>query len=89
VLKLAQPPPGGPYTGTFTVTASGGQVSYSIAVPTSEQAYFSLSPLRGTLQAGASQVITVIVNGRPPYFSNPVTVAPGGIVVTLDYPPSG
>jgi RNA polymerase sigma factor (sigma-70 family) len=89
VLKLAQPPPGGPYTGTFTVTASGGQVSYSIAVPTSEQAYFSLSPLRGTLQAGASQVITVIVNGRPPYFSNPVTVAPGGIVVTLEYPPSG
>jgi RNA polymerase sigma factor (sigma-70 family) len=89
VLKLAQPALGGPYTGTFTVTAAGGQVSYSIAVPTSEQAYFSLSPLRGTLQSGASTVITVIVTGRPPYFRNPVTVDPGGIVVNLEYPPSG
>jgi hypothetical protein len=89
VLKLTQPAPGGPYTGTFTVTAVGGQVSYSIAVPASEQPYFSLSPLRGTLQSGASQVITVIVTGRPPYYRNPVTVEPGGIIVNLEYPPSG
>jgi RNA polymerase sigma factor (sigma-70 family) len=79
----------GPYTGTFTLIAVGGPVSYSIAVPASEQAYFSLSPLSGTLQAGVTQPITVTVTGRPPNFSNPVTIDPGGITVILDYPPSG
>jgi hypothetical protein len=86
-------PLGGPYTGTFSLTAQGGPVTYSISVPGSEQAYLSLTPLTGTLQAGASQVITVTLipnpNGPPPVFSNPVIVDPGGITVILEYPPSG
>jgi hypothetical protein len=68
-------------------------VTYSISVPGSGQAYLSLTPLTGTLQAGASQVITATLipnpNGPPPAFSNPVIVDPGGITVILEYPPSG
>jgi RNA polymerase sigma factor (sigma-70 family) len=102
-LSVTPPPPaavhltqsslGGPYTGTFTLTAQGGSVTYSISVPSTEQAYLSLSPLTGTLQAGTSQVITATLtpnpNGPRPLFSNAVTVEPGGITVTVDYPPSG
>jgi RNA polymerase sigma factor (sigma-70 family) len=92
-VRLTQSPLGGPYTGTFTLTAQGGPVTYSISVPASEQAYLSLSPLTGTLQAGISQVITATLtpnpNGPRPLFSNPVTVEPGGTIVHVDYPPSG
>jgi RNA polymerase sigma factor (sigma-70 family) len=92
-VRLQQSPLGGPYTGTFTLTAQGGPVTYSILVPASEQAYLSLSPLTGTLQAGTSQVITATLtpnpNGPRPAYSNSLTVEPGGINVTVDYPPSG
>ncbi|HTA01687.1 MAG TPA: sigma-70 family RNA polymerase sigma factor [Streptosporangiaceae bacterium] len=92
-VRLQQSPLGGPYIGTFTLTAQGGPVTYSILVPASEQAYLSLSPLTGTLQAGTSQVITATLtpnpNGPRPAYSNPLTVEPGGINVTVDYPPSG
>ncbi len=92
-VRLMQSPLGGPYTGVFTLTAQGGPVSYSISVPSSEQAYLTLSPLTRTLQAGKSQVITATVtpnpNGPPPAFSNPVTIDPGGVTVILEYPPSG
>jgi RNA polymerase sigma factor (sigma-70 family) len=91
VIRLAQSTPGGPYTGTFTLTAQGGPVSYSISVPSSEQAHLSLSLLTGTLQAGMSQVVTVTPNpsNPPPVFYNPVTVDPGAITITVYYPPSG
>jgi RNA polymerase sigma factor (sigma-70 family) len=84
---------GGLYTGTFTITAQGGPVSYTISVPAAEQAYLSLSPLTGRLKAGTSQLITATLtpnpNGPRPAFSNPVTVEPGAVTVILEYPPSG
>ena len=88
-IKLAQSATGGPYTGTFTIAAVGGPVSYSISVPSAEQAYLSLSPLTGTLKAGAAQVITATMDGQAPCYANLVNVDPGGITVTLLYPPSG
>jgi RNA polymerase sigma factor (sigma-70 family) len=91
VIHLTQSPPGGPYTGTLTLTAQGGPVSYSISVPSSEQAHLSVSPLTGTLQAGMSQVIAITPNPAdpPPVYYNTVTVEPGAITVTVDYPPRG
>jgi hypothetical protein len=62
-------------------------------VPSGEQVYLTLSPLGGTLKAGASGVITATLvpdpNGPPPAYYNPVTIDPGGITITLVYPPSG
>jgi RNA polymerase sigma factor (sigma-70 family) len=92
-VRLTQSPLGGPYTGTFTITAQGGPVSYSISVPTSEQACLSLNPLSGSLKAGSSRVITATMtprpNGPPPAYFNTVAVDPGGVSVALLYPPSG
>ena len=92
-IRLTQSPFGGPYTGTFTMNAQGGPVSYSILVPTSEHAYLSLNPVSGTLEPGSSQVITATVtpspNGPPPAYFNTVTVDPGNVSVILLYPPSG
>ena len=91
LIKLTQSAPGGPYSGTVTVTAQGGPVTYSISVPASEQAYLSLSPLTGTLQVGTSQVIAITPNPNdpPPIFQIPVTVDPGAVTVIVEYPPSG
>jgi hypothetical protein len=90
---LAQSATGGPYTGTFALTAVGGPVSYSISVPAAEQPYLSFSQLTGTVDAGLTQVVTATVvpnpNGPPPSFYNPVTINPGGITVVVEYPPSG
>jgi len=92
-VRLTQSPLGGPYTGTFTITAEGGPASYSISVSYPELSYLKLTPLAGTLKAGQDQVITATItpdpNGSPPPFSNPVTVDPGAITVILEYPPSG
>jgi len=92
-IRLTQSPLGGPYAGTFTITAQGGPLSYSISVPASEQAYLSLNPVSGTLKAGSSRVVTATVtpspNGPPPAYFNTVIVDPGGVSVALLYPPSG
>jgi RNA polymerase sigma factor (sigma-70 family) len=92
-VRLVQSPLGGPYTGTFTITAEGGPVSYSISLSYAELSYLRLSPLAGTLKPGQEQEITASLtpnpNGARPPFSNPVTVGPGAITVMLDYPPSG
>ena len=92
-VRLTQSPLGGSYTGTFTITAEGGPVSYSISLSDSERSYLKLSPLAGTLKPGQEQEITASLtpdpDGARPPFSNPVTVGPGAITVTLEYPPSG
>lgn len=81
-----------PYTASFTLTATGGPVTYSISVPASEQPYLTLAPASGTLQAGQQVVITVTVSStaspKPPYY-NTATVNPGNILVTIYYTPSG
>ena len=92
VLRLTQAVTGGPYSGTFTITAQNGPVTYSISVPGTDL-YLSLSPVAGTLAAGQNQVITATLapdpNGSPPRFLNPVTVNPGGLFVEIEYPPAG
>jgi hypothetical protein len=88
-VRLPEVPP---YTATFTLTAAGGPVTYSISVPSGEQPYLTITPDAGTLQAGQQQVITVTVSStaspRPPYY-NTATVNPGDVLVTIYYPPSG
>lgn len=92
MLRLTQAVTGGPYSGTFTITAQNGPVTYSISVPGTDL-YLSLSPVAGTLAAGQNQVITATLapdpNGSPPRFLNPVTVNPGGLFVEIEYPPAG
>jgi RNA polymerase sigma factor (sigma-70 family) len=92
-VRLVQSPLGGRYSGTFTITAVGGPVTYSIALSTAEQSYLTLSPLTGNLAAGQQQTITADLtpnpNGPRPLFYNPVTLTPGGATVVLEYPPSG
>jgi RNA polymerase sigma factor (sigma-70 family) len=72
------------YTATFTLTAAGGPVTYSISVPADEQ-YLTVSPQQGTLQAGQQVQITVGTSppGTSPPYSSTVTVDPGGIVITI------
>jgi hypothetical protein len=73
------------YTATFTLTAVGGPVTYSISVPADEQ-YLTVSPQQPrTLQAGQQVEITVGTSplGTSPPYSSTVTVDPGGIVITI------
>jgi RNA polymerase sigma factor (sigma-70 family) len=72
------------YTATFTLTAVGGPVTYSISVPADEQ-YLTVSPLQGTLQPGQQVQIALGTNpaGTSPPSSSTVTVDPGGTVITI------
>jgi RNA polymerase sigma factor (sigma-70 family) len=77
---------GGNYSGSFTITASGGSVSFSISAP----AGLTVSPAAGKLASGKVQVIAVTADTTsPPPYQNTVTVNPGGISVIVYYPPSG
>jgi len=79
------PDPGA--SATFTVTAVGGPVTaFSITQPPG----LSVSPSTGSLTVGESLTITVTAVGNgPPNFQTPLTLSPGGVTVTVDYPPSG
>jgi RNA polymerase sigma factor (sigma-70 family) len=74
---------------TFTLTAAGGPVTYSVTDPAGS--YLVVSPASGTLAAGQTVTITVQANPNnpPPSFANDLTVSPGGISVTVYYEPSG
>jgi RNA polymerase sigma factor (sigma-70 family) len=73
---------------TFTLTASGGPVSYSITDTAGP--YVTASPASGTLPDGQTVTITVQANpNNPPPYVNTLTVSPGGISVTVYYEPSG
>jgi RNA polymerase sigma factor (sigma-70 family) len=87
LVTLQQSAAGGPFSATFTLTAAGGPVaSFSITQP----AGLSVSPSTGSLQAGENLTITVTVVGNgPPDFQTALTVNPGGVTVTVDYPPRG
>jgi RNA polymerase sigma factor (sigma-70 family) len=89
-VRMTQDPTTGTYSGTFTLTASGGPVSYSISVPSSANGGLTVSPSSGTLKAGQTVTVTVSQAGNgPPNFTTTLTVNPGGIQVTVEYPPSG
>jgi len=91
-VVLLQSPTGGSSTGAFTLTASGGPVTFAIVVPASES-YLSVSPASGKLSAGQSLQVTVTLTPNPtgpaPASSNTLTVNPGGITVTVQYSPAG
>jgi RNA polymerase sigma factor (sigma-70 family) len=89
-VKL-QPTAGGPYTGTFTLTAQGGPVRFSIVVPGSEP-YLTVTPATGKLADRQTQTITVTAPATSPagaLYMNTITVDPGGLTVTIVYPPAG
>jgi RNA polymerase sigma factor (sigma-70 family) len=67
---------------TFTITAQGGPVSYSIAVGGALLGRISVSPASGSLAAGASATITVTSNSLVAV-AGQLTVNPGGHAITV------
>jgi hypothetical protein len=65
-------------SGTFTVTAEGGPVTYSLSVPSG----LTVSPVTRTLNPGQPQVITVTASATAG-LEPTVTVNPGDISVTI------
>jgi hypothetical protein len=70
-------------SGSFTLTANGGPVTWSISAPPQLLADVSLSQSSGTLQAGQSVTITVTVAGLAA-IDEPLTISPSGQTVTVD-----
>jgi hypothetical protein len=80
------------YTCSFTFTAEGGPVSYTVSAPDDPLSDFGITIMNasGTLAAGQPATVTVSVTveglGNAPTEPN-VTVNPGGTTVGLDVPP--
>jgi RNA polymerase sigma factor (sigma-70 family) len=70
-------------SGSFTLTANGGPVTWSISAPRQLLADVSLSQSSGTLEAGQSVTITVTVAGLAAIHES-LTISPGGQTVTVD-----
>jgi hypothetical protein len=91
-VQLTQSQAGGPYSGTFTLTAVGGPVTFAVGVPAGES-FLSVGPASGQLSAGQTQTVTVILtpspDGSPPPEASVLTVNPGDTAVTVLYSPPG
>ena len=75
---------GTPGTASFTITASGGTVSYSIANPAPGN--LTVSPSAGTLSAGQSATVSVTVSSSTGLAAETdLTVNPGGLTVAVLY----
>jgi hypothetical protein len=68
--------------GSFTLTASGGPVTWSIAEPSSLVGKLTVAPSAGTLASGQSVTVSLSVSGLASVDSQ-LTVNPGGITVTV------
>ena len=68
---------------SFTLTAHGGPVNWSISAPSQLLGGVKLSQTSGTLQAGQSVTITVTGKGLAA-LDEPLTISPGGQTVTVD-----
>ena len=80
---------GNPYSGSFTITASGGAVSYTIDDP-APPGDLAVSPSSGSLAAGQSVTVSVTVtSGTGLAAETDLTVNPGGLAVAIIYPPAG
>jgi hypothetical protein len=76
-------------TASFTITASGGTVSYSIANP-APAGDLTVSPAAGTLSAGQSATVSVTVVSDVGLASETdLTVTPGGLTVAVLYTGAG
>jgi RNA polymerase sigma factor (sigma-70 family) len=68
--------------GSFTLTASGGPVKWSVTEPSSLIGKLTVSPSSGTLASGQSVTVGLSVNGLASVNSH-LTVTPGGVTVTI------
>ncbi len=89
-VRLVPDSAGNSYQGSFTVTAQGGPVTFSISDP-APAGTLSVSPSAGTLRAGQTVTVTVTAPypGGPPVFDTTLTANPGVLTVDVLYPPSG
>ena len=79
----------GPYTGSFTLTAEGGPVRFSITA-SAPAGDLSVGPASGSLAAGQSVTVTVtVLSATGLGFQTTLTVDPGGQSVVVEYPPAG
>jgi RNA polymerase sigma factor (sigma-70 family) len=74
---------------TFTLTAAGGPVSFTVTIPAAYIGDLTVSPASGSLQASHSVTVTVsaIGNGPPNAFIT-LTANPGAVPIDLTYEPS-
>jgi RNA polymerase sigma factor (sigma-70 family) len=72
-----------PSSGTITLTASGGPVSWTVSEPPGMEKKVAVAPMSGTLPAGGTATITVTLagSGKPTVH---LTFSPGGAAVTVD-----
>jgi len=77
-------------SGSFTLTAVGGDVSgWSIGDP-APAGDLSISPVSGSLTSGQSVTVTVTVSADTGLASETdLSLSPGGLAVAIDYPPAG
>jgi RNA polymerase sigma factor (sigma-70 family) len=90
-VTLTQAASGGPYTGTFTLTAQGGPVSGFSVIDPAPAGDLSISPSSGgALSAGQAVTVTVsVASSAGLAFETDLTVNPGTLTVAVDYPPAG
>jgi RNA polymerase sigma factor (sigma-70 family) len=69
-------------SGTITLTAENGPVSWSIAEPSSLLGELTVAPAAGTLEAGQSTQVTITVSGLAS-LDTQLTVSPGDQQVTV------
>jgi hypothetical protein len=69
-------------TSTFTITAHGGPVSWSLTGPAGLQNTIAVSQSSGNLQPGQSATVT-IAEVSVLTANSQLTVSPGGEVITL------
>ena len=72
-----------PNSGTITLTASGGPVSWTVSEPPGMEKKVVVAPMSGSLPAGGTATITVTLegSGKPTVH---LTFSPGGATVTVD-----
>ncbi len=71
-----------PATGTITLTASGGPVTWSVSEPPGMEKKVAVTPMSGTLAAGQTATLTVTAGGLgKPHVH--LKFIPGGAVVTV------
>jgi RNA polymerase sigma factor (sigma-70 family) len=83
-VVLQVPPNGGIPTGSFTLTANGGPVTYSIALPAGSAPTLAVTPSSGTLAAGQTQTITVTWSAESSLNAQ-LTISPGGATVNVSF----
>jgi len=81
-VTLEESPLAAIFTGSFTLTAEGGTVTFSITVPSG--AGLTVSPLSDTLSVGKS--ITINISATELGSTVTLTVSPGDEAVTVQFP---